>query len=69
MYICNTVVLKLKQLSSLSKLDYEGYAVVLKKSTGEHKVLCSSDLAQNFVDLEEEKNCPIEEKFFQFICG
>ena len=56
------------QLSSLSKLEYEGYALILNKSSGEHKVMCGSDLAQNFIDLDKGRKCPVE-KFFQYICG
>ncbi len=57
------------QLNSLSKLGYEGYTVIVNKGCGEHKVVCSSEVAEDFVSYEEEHNCPIEEKFFQYMCG
>ncbi len=46
------------QLKTLSKLDYEGFSVILNKKTGEHVVwsyLCSFENSDNFLSQEEEE--------------
>ncbi len=58
------------QLKTLSKLDYEGFSVILNKKTGEHVVLCSFESADNFLSQEEEeKEEGLETRFFKFMCG
>ena len=46
------------QLKTLSKLDYEGFSVILNKKTGEHVVrsyLCRFENSDNFLSQEEEE--------------
>ena len=44
-------------------MGYEGYTLVLNTSIGDHKVMCSSETVQEFLDCEEERKQPIEENF------
>ena len=50
-------------------MGYEGYTLVLNTSTEDHKVMCSSETVQEFLDCEEERKQPIEENFFKYMCG
>lgn len=43
--------------------------MVLDKSTGSDKVMCSSDCARDFLAAEEERGQVIETNFFKFMCG
>ena len=55
------------QMKSLSKLGYEGYTLLVNKSSGDYKLISSSELTQEFVANEADQNHPLEERFFGFI--
>ncbi len=59
----------LLQMKSLSKLGYEGYTLVVNKSSGDYKMMCTSNLVEEFVTDESEQNRAVEERLFGFICG
>ena len=51
--MCN--ILSFSQLKTISKLGFEGYTLILNKATSENKVMCSSDIVQEFVSCEEQR--------------
>ena len=55
-------------MKSLSKMEYEGYTLLLNKSTGEHKIMCTSKVAEDLINQEKLKGHGIEERFFTFMC-
>ncbi len=57
------------QMKSLSKLGYEGYTLLVNKSSGDYKMMCSSELTQEFVANEADQNHPLEERLFGLLCG
>ena len=50
-------------------MGYEGYTLLLNKSSGEHKIMCTSEVAEDFIGQEELKGHGVEERFFTFMCG
>ncbi len=56
-------------MKSLSKLGYEGYTLLVNKSSGDYKMMCTSNLVEEFVTCESEQNRAVEERLFSFICG
>ena len=50
-------------------MGYEGYTLLLNKSTDEHKIMCTSEFAEDFISQEEVKGHGVEERFFTFMCG
>ena len=56
-------------MKSLSNLRYEGYTLLLNKPTGDHNVNCTSDVSQEFISYEEQRDQEVEEKICTFMCG
>lgn len=57
------------QLKSLSILGVEGYAVLLNVPTSDCRVLCGSEISQQFTAAEEEKGHALDDMFFKYMCG
>ena len=57
------------QLKSLALLGVEGYAVLLNVSNSDCRVLCGSDIAQEYIEAEEEKGHAVDDMFFKYMCG
>ena len=50
-------------------MGYESYTLLLNKSTGERKIMCTSKVDEDFTNQEELKGHGVEERFFIFMCG
>ena len=57
------------QLKSLAVLGVEGYAVLLNVSTSDCRILCGSDISQQYTATEEEKRHALDDMFFKYMCG
>ena len=63
------LLLLLSQLKVLSSLGVEGYSVFLNSATSDCQVLCSSEVIEGFVELEEKRGVSVDNHLFKYMCG
>ena len=52
------------QLKSLTLVGVEGYEVLLEVSISDCRVLCGSDIGQEYIEAEKEKGHAVDDMFF-----